>query len=140
MGGMFTQMNDSESAAKCFLQALDLEHEDPRAFSGLGVALALRGEYAGGRQCLEQSLRLHDDNPTTLLNAAWMCCRLEDWEAAGVYAARSQSLQGSREPYRSACKSIEKEVRQNSGGKTYARFLPKNVSGLIKRAGFGLFR
>jgi tetratricopeptide (TPR) repeat protein len=140
MGGMFTQMNDSENAAKCFLQALDLEHEDPRAFSGLGVALALRGEYAGGRQCLEQSLRLNDDNPMTLLNAAWMCCRLEDWEAAGVYAARSQSLSGSREPYRSACKSIEEEVRRNSREQPYARLLTNNVSGLIKRAGFGLFR
>ena len=122
MGKMFLQMGDSQDAAQCFLQALDVEHEEPRAFSGLGVALALRGEYEAGRQCLEQSLRLNDEDAVTLLSAAWMCCRLEDWTAAGEYAARSRALHGGHEPYRTACRTVEKEIKTGQSPKRWQIF------------------
>ncbi len=111
MGYMFLNADDSENSAQCFLDALDIAHEEPRAFLGLGMALSLRGENAAGRQCFEHSLRLEEDNPLALVNAAWLCCRLHDWQAAATYAARCQALRGRQEPYRTACKEIEKQIR-----------------------------
>ena len=110
MGGMFLQMNDSDNASCCFLKAMEIEHEEPRAFLGLGITLGLRSEYVGARQCLEQALRLNNDDPTTLLNAAWMCCRLDDRAAAKIYIARVHAVCGTREPYRSACTAVENEI------------------------------
>jgi len=122
MGKMFLQMNDSQNATHCFLQALDVEHEEARAFSGLGVAMALRGEYAAGRQCLEQALRLGEGDAVTLLSAAWMCCQLEDWDAARGYAARSRALSCEQEPYRSACRTLEKEIKTGKTPKWWRIF------------------
>lgn len=111
MGFMFLNAGDFEHSAQCFLDVLDVAHEEPRAFLGLGMALSMRGENAAGRQCIEHTLRLEEDNPLALLNAAWLCCRLEDWQAASVYAARCRALRGRQEPYRSACKEIENQIR-----------------------------
>lgn len=111
MGVMFLQMKDLEGAAQCFLQSLDVQHEEPRAFLGLGMVLAMRGEYTAGRQCMEQALRLDNEDAVTLLNAAWLCCRAEDWEAAGMYAAIGQTICGNREPFQTTFRSIEKEIR-----------------------------
>lgn len=120
IGNMFLQLDDSENAAKCFLLVLDVE-KDSRAFSGLGMALALRGEFAGARQCLEQSLRLNNEDAATLLKTAWMCCRLEDWDAAKTYTARARAVCGSREPYQSVQKIIEKQIRPTPIAKLRAR-------------------
>ncbi len=109
IGVMYLQMNDSEGAAQSFLLALDTEHQEPRAFLGLGIALALRGEYAGGRQCLMQALRLNED-AATLLNSAWMCCCLEDWDAAAHCTARARALVGARQPYHAALTALEKKL------------------------------
>ncbi len=114
MGGLFLQMNESERAAQCFLLALDMEHQEPRAFSGLGIALSMRGEFTGARQCLEQALRINSDNPATLLNAAWMCCHLEDWPNAKSYTERARAVAGMREPYRSACTALENRLQGSS--------------------------
>ena len=111
MGKMFLQMNDWLSATQCFLQTLDMERQEPRAFSGLGVALALRGEETAGLQCLEQALRLNDEDAVSLLSAAWICCRMMEWDAAAKYTARSRAIHGVYEPYRSACRMVEKEIK-----------------------------
>jgi tetratricopeptide (TPR) repeat protein len=112
MGKMFLQMSDWTSATQCFLQTLDMERQEPRAFSGLGVALTLRGEGGAGLQCLEQALRLNDQDAVSLLSAAWICCRMKDWDAAAKYTATSRILRGRFEPYRTACKAVEKEIKK----------------------------
>jgi Flp pilus assembly protein TadD len=77
-----------------FLQSLDIQHEESRAFLGLGMVLSLRGEYAAGRQCFCQALRLNNEDVVALLNTAWVCCREQDWEAAQMYTAIGQTVSG----------------------------------------------
>lgn len=111
MGFMLLNAGDSEHSAQCFLNVLDIAHEEPQAFIGLGMTLGLRGETAAGLQCFEHTLRLEEDNPLALLNAAWLCCQMEDWSQASIYTARCRALRGRQEPYRSACNKIDKEIK-----------------------------
>ncbi len=122
MGAMFLQLDDSEGAAQCFLRALEVEHREPRAFRGLALALTLRGEYAGARQCLEQALRLNDEDAMTLLDAAWICARLGDWDAAKLFASRGQALRGGQEPYRTACETIQRDIQRGQLSAFWRRF------------------
>ncbi len=110
MGAMFLRLGLADRAAHCFLLALEQEQEEPRAFRAMGMALAMRGELGGARQCLDQALRLHDEDVTTLLGAAWVCSRLEDWPAAVAYVDRSRLLNGSLEPYRTLSRDIRNET------------------------------
>lgn len=112
MGAMFVQLEDSEGAAHCFLQALELEREEPRAFRGLALALMLRGEYVGARQCIEQALRLNDEDAITLLDAAWISAQLEEWETARLFVARCHALRGNQEPFHSAAQALWRDIKK----------------------------
>ncbi len=110
MGAMFLRLGRADVAAHCVVQALETEHQDPRAFRAMGMALAMRGEYTGARQCLEQALRLHNDDRITLLCTAWVCTCLGDWQAAEQYALRGQLLSGSHEPYHTVGRQIRRQT------------------------------
>ena len=111
MGWMFLRAGRLTDASNCFMQALNEEDASYEAFFGLGMSLAVHGDYDGALECIEQAVMLAPNRPELRLCAGWLNYKLRRWDQAEENARRCRQIHPNQEPYRSRCRQLQRAVR-----------------------------
>jgi len=131
MGWLFLKLGDLTDASNCFMQTLNEGAANYEPFFGLGMSLAIHGDYAGAFECLEQAMALSPDRPELRLCAGWICYQLEKWDRVDECVTKCLDICRRQEPYRTHCRQLERAVwfrkRRNSLHKWFGRFMRKSA-------------
>lgn len=107
MGWMFLKIGDLTDASNCFMQALNEADANGESFFGLGMSLAIHGDYEGAVECIEQAICLEPSRPELRLCAAWICYKLEKWDQVSEYLGECPK----QEPYCGRWRGIKRAIR-----------------------------
>ncbi len=124
MGWLFLEMGADSDAGSCFLQVLERAEANESVFYGLGMSLAMGGEYESALRCVRHAVRLNPKRPEILLCAGWLSFKLEKWSHAIWYAVKCQVISRGRQPYRSRCL----ELKRSAVWAAIRRKISKNIS------------
>lgn len=122
MGWMFLEMGIDGDASNCFLTVLEESEGSDNVFYGLGMSLAMSGEYEGARRCLRHAIRLNPKHADALLSAGWVCYKMDKWAQALWYGIKCQAVSRGRQPYRSQCRKLKKSVLYHLVAEKIRRF------------------
>lgn len=111
MGWLFLQAGLVTDASNCFMQILNEAGTHEGAFYGLGMTLAVHGDYEGALHCVEQALCVNSSRPDWLLAAGWLCYQLEEWPQAAECIRKCLQLHPSRQPWRNQCRRLQRAIR-----------------------------
>jgi tetratricopeptide (TPR) repeat protein len=106
MGWMFLKIGDLTDASNCFMQALNEADANSDSFFGLGMSLAIHGDYEGALECLDQAIILQPDRFELRLCAGWIYYKLEKWD--NVLECLGQCP--GQEPFRSRYQQLQRAV------------------------------
>lgn len=109
MGWMFLKIGDLTDASNCFMQALNEADVNGESFFGLGMSLAVHGDYEGAVECIEQAISLGPTRPELRLCAGWIYYKLEQWDQVTECLGECPD----QEPYRSRYRHLQRLVRFN---------------------------
>ncbi len=107
MGWMFLKIGDLTDASNCFMQALNEADANGEPFFGLGMSLAIHGDYEGAVECLEQAICLESTRPELRLCAGWIYYKLEKWDQVTDCLGQCPK----RQPHRGRCRQLQRAVR-----------------------------
>lgn len=110
MGWMFIEMDADVDAGNCFLRALEEADAGDSVFYGLGMSLAMGGEYGGAMRCLRHAIQLNPTQPDSLLCAGWLCYKMKKRPQAMWYAMKCQVVSRGCQPYRRRCQELKKSI------------------------------
>ncbi|MHC5082569.1 MAG: tetratricopeptide repeat protein [Planctomycetota bacterium] len=110
MGWLFLQLGAEGDASGCFLQVLDQDSKNYSPYYGLGMSLAMTGEFTGALQCLKHAIRLDSKRPELLICAGWICYKLEKWKHGLKYVRKCLRLYPDRQPYKTRCKELQRAI------------------------------
>ncbi|MHC4552582.1 MAG: tetratricopeptide repeat protein [Planctomycetota bacterium] len=125
MGWLFMQMDADSDAGSCFLQVLEQAEADDSVFYGLGMSLAVGGEYESAAQCLRHAIRLNRTNPELLICAAWLSCKMKEWTRAYYFAVKCQIICKGRQPWLKHCRQIKKSAMLHLAKSKIRRFFTR---------------
>jgi tetratricopeptide (TPR) repeat protein len=108
MGWMFLKIGDLTDASNCFMQSLNEANENGEPFFGLGMSLAIHGDYDGAAECIEQAICLEPTRPELRLCAGWIYYKLEKWDQVTECLAKCREICPKQEPYRSHCRQLRR--------------------------------
>lgn len=111
IGWLLLECQAFQDAAEVYSRILDKTEQDSRAYIGLALAMALKGDELIGRRCIEQALEVNPNEPLALFFAAWLCCLVEDWSSAGKYIRLCKLNKPNDSDFAAACREIEKQIR-----------------------------
>ncbi|MCI0498857.1 MAG: tetratricopeptide repeat protein [Planctomycetales bacterium] len=111
MGRLFLQNGLVTDASNCFMQVLNGAGTHDGAFYGLGMALAIHGDYKGAVDCVEQALCVNSSRPDWLLAAGWLYYKLEKWLQADECVQKCRRLHRGRQPWQARCRCLQRAVR-----------------------------
>lgn len=107
MGWMFLKIGDLTDASNCFMQALNEADANGEPFFGLGMSLAIHGDYEGAIECIEQAIILEPTRPELRLCAGWIYYKLEKWDRVTECLGECPG----QEPYRSRHRQLRRAAR-----------------------------
>ncbi len=110
MGWMFLKIGDITDASSCFMQALNEANTNDESFFGLGMSLAIHGDYEGGVECIERAICLEQNRPDLRLCAGWIYYKLEQWDKVGECLAKCREICPKQEPFRSRCRQLQRAM------------------------------
>ena len=108
MGWMFLKIGDITDASNCFMQALNEADANGEPFFGLGMSLAIHGDYEGAAECIEQAICLEPTRPELRLCAGWIYYKLEKWDQVTECLGKCLEICPKQEPYRSRCRQLRR--------------------------------
>jgi tetratricopeptide (TPR) repeat protein len=110
MGWMFLKTGELTDASNCFMQSLNEGNNNQDCFFGLGMTLALHGDYAGAVECLDQAICLEPQSPKLLLCAGWLHYQQANWDLADQCVQKCQTIYPNQQPYRSRCRQLRRAI------------------------------
>lgn len=111
MGWMFLGTGELTDASNCFMQVFNEGCVDYRAFWGLGMSLAIHGDYESALQCIQQALALEPNRPELLLAAGWLSFKLGDLESAAEFACWCTRHHCNRQPMKGRTDRLNRAIR-----------------------------
>lgn len=111
MGWMFLRSSRLTDASNCFMQALNEGENNHQAFFGLGMSLAIHGDYDGALECIEQAVALASNRSELRLCAGWLYYKLRRWDQAEEHVRKCLQIHPTQEPYRTRCRRILRAIR-----------------------------
>lgn len=124
MGWMFLKIGDLTDASNCFMRSLNEGDGHYEPFFGLGMSLAIHGDYAGALECFEQAICFETTRPELWLSMGWLCYKLRQWDR--VKACLQQC--SWQEPYRGRCRELQRAVRYQKCLQWLTRWMPWSQS------------
>ena len=124
MGWMFLKIGDLTDASNCFMQALNETDDNGESFFGLGMSLAIHGDYEGAAECIEQAIALEPPRPELRLCAGWIYYQLEKWDQVAEYLAEYPERQPYRGRYRQLQRAVCYKKNLHRCQKWFSRLLP----------------
>ncbi|MHC5146273.1 MAG: tetratricopeptide repeat protein [Planctomycetota bacterium] len=124
MGWMFLKIGDLTDASNCFMQALNEGEANDEPFFGLGMSLAIHGDYAGALECLEQATALAPERVELRLCAGWIYYKLEQWGAVDECLEKCRVICPKQEPFSGRCRQLGRAVRYKKFMQRLGRLLP----------------
>ncbi|MEN8127732.1 MAG: tetratricopeptide repeat protein [Planctomycetota bacterium] len=111
MGWMFLRGGQITDASNCFMQALNEAEINDEAFFGLGMSLAVYGDYDGAIECVEQAICLEPDKAELQLCAGWINYQLGQWDQAAEHVRKCRQIHPDQEPYRGRSRELMRVIR-----------------------------
>ncbi|MFZ9010884.1 MAG: tetratricopeptide repeat protein [Anaerohalosphaeraceae bacterium] len=108
MGWMFLKIGELTDASNCFMQSLNEADVNAEPFFGLGMSLAVHGDYEGAIECMEQAICLEQTRPELRLCAGWIYYKLEKWDQVTECLDKCREICPRQEPYRSRCRQLRR--------------------------------
>lgn len=110
MGWLFLKTGELTDASNCFMQALNESDISAECFFGLGMTLAIHGDYPGAIECIDQAVVIQPANPDLLLCAGWIHYRMEQWDSAIQCVKKCMAICPKQQPYRGRCRQLRRAV------------------------------
>ena len=130
MGWMFLKIGDLTDASNCFMQALNEADINGEPLFGLGMTLAIHGDYEGALECIDQAICLEPGRPELRLCAGWLHYKLENWPQVSQCLEKCREICPDHEPYRG-------HYRQLKRAATYTKNLRRCQQWLHRLLGIG---
>ena len=90
------------------MQSLNEADVNAEPFFGLGMSLAIHGDYEGAIECIEQAISLEQARPELRLCAGWIYYKLEKWDQVTECLDKCREICPRQEPYRSRCRQLRR--------------------------------
>ena len=126
MGWMFLKIGDLTDASNCFMQALNEADVNGESFFGLGMSLAIHGDYEGAAECIEQAIALEPSRPELQLCAGWIYYKLEKWDQV----TESLGQCPKRQPYRGRYRQLERAMRYKKYLRRFRKLFGRFIRGV----------
>ncbi len=126
MGWMFLKIGELTDASNCFMQALNEADVNGESFFGLGMSLAIHGDYEGAVECIEQAICLEPIRPELRLCAGWIYFKLEKWDQVAECLGQCPE----RQPYRGRWRQLQRAVRYKKCLRYFRKLFGRFIRGV----------